>query len=46
VADRAEVHPQLALPRLRPIRTSDKTGRRLPPHNSNKKPCPFLRDPL
>ena len=45
---KAELHPAplQALLHLRPLRTSDKTGHRLPLHNSNKKPCPFLRDPL
>jgi len=36
----AEAHPVLllGLPRLRPTRTSDKSGRRLPLHNLNRKP--------
>ena len=44
----AEVCPvrQLALPRLQPLRTSDKTGPQPPIHNSNKKPCPLLVTPL
>ena len=49
VADQgAEVHrvPQLALPRLRPLHTSDKIGPRPLIHSSNKKPCPSPRDPL